>query len=331
MITFSVFILSSFLSPFLKSVTVHGGGKSIRRFMLKCLVLLQILLISPPFHGFQIPSKTIFDFSKDHNVLVVGDGDLSFGLCLANSGKCRSLTVSTWDSKDKLFRSFPKSESNVLQIEAKSNCRVQYNLDATMINNITEYDLIIWNFPHVVGKQNIRYNRDLLQKFLLSCRDALVQSKGKVIVTLTQKQSGVHAITEEDWNRSWKLVHQVAEAELLLTESFKFDEAAYLGYEPIGHRGYGGRFSYSLPETYLIEFPKSSSVACQAPLYVHEVHLLHDFVIEDLVYFEKRAHTFATQICCSIGFDDALWCLHLVDLYVCPRTSKVSHTIQVRK
>ena len=262
-------------------------------------------------------------------MLVVGDGDLSFGHCLAESSCYKSLTVSTWDSPEKLFEAFPKSKNNVLGIEAKANCRIEYNIDATKINNLTNYNLIIWNFPHIVGKQNIRYNRLLLNQFLKSCHDALMPCKGMVLLTLTQKQSGVHALTEDDWNKSWKLVHQAAEADLMLTEVAAFDNSAYPGYTPIGHRGYGGKFSYTLAEIYRIDFPKPFVKACQAPLYLHEIHLLNDCAIANLVSFEHHARLAAARVCDDLGFEDALWSLHLVDLYVCPRTRKVSHTLQV--
>ena len=85
------------------------------------------------------------------------------------------MVASTWDSEERLFRSFDKAANNVATI-LQSGGTVAYGVDATKLcesfsPSTLSFDTILWNFPHVPGKQNIKRNRELLQKFLKSCRE----------------------------------------------------------------------------------------------------------------------------------------------------------------
>lgn len=268
---------------------------------------------------------------QDKDVLVVGDGDLAFGRCLAQSECVRSLTVSTLDDEISLYKNFVDSRDNVRYINEMPNSQVSYGINATDIpeSYAGKYDAIVWNFPHVIGKQNIRYNRHLVQQFCASSAKILAARSGQVFIALTAAQSGVSADSSEEWNRSWKLAHQAAEAGLLLTEMHAFDERDYPGYTPKGHRGHGGAFSCLRPELYTLRLPGGVE-AMQAPLYTHEVHLLLAGVAKDLPLLESSAAALAQRICSDAGYAGALWVCQLVDLYVCPRTGLVSHTLQVR-
>jgi hypothetical protein len=57
--------------------------------------------------------------------------------------------------------------------------------------------------------------------------------------------------------------------------------------------------------------------------------MLADNIISDLSVLEDNARTCTAQILSRRGCDDALWSVNLVDVYVCPRTKKVSHTFQI--
>ena len=304
------------------------------RFLLVPALLLKVYALLPSF-----ANSNPYQLCNSKDILIVGDGDFSFSRCVAESRCFNTLSASTLDNEEDLYINFQKSRENVAAICSIENCKVLYGMDATDINakyNST-YDIIIWNFPHIIGKHNIKYNRELLQAFLSSARKALrPDMPGHVIVALTTKQSGVSSSSTSDWNASWKLAHQAAEAGLLLLDSYPFDPSNFPGYSPIGHRGYGGAFPYRSPELYVLAKPSLSSsslcediIACQAPLYVHEVHLLVERLVDNLADFEAVAATEVRKIAADIQWSDAVWSVHIVDLYVCPRTQLISHTIQV--
>ena len=178
---------------------------------------------------------------KHKKVLVCGDGDFSFSKALSTLDIHKQLITTTLDSKESLSKHFPQSISNINIIEsASSNNKVSYNIDATKLMFPNEFDIILWNFPHIIGKANIRYNRELLKLFLTSALQCLTPT-GRVICALCGGQSGLEAKDKIEWDRSWKLPNQAAEAGMIITDKFNFDYDFFssLGYIEQGHRGYG--------------------------------------------------------------------------------------------
>jgi hypothetical protein len=157
-----------------------------------------------------------------HNarVLLVGDGDLSFAAALSGLKICKSLTATTWDSKERLAKSFPRAEENIRLIEEGGD-KVQYEVDATRLKDSVKegdiFDTIAWNFPHIAGKQNIKRNRELVQNFLVSAF-SILKGDGIVKISLCDGQSGTKAADMDDWNFSWKLVDQVREIVYIIWE-----------------------------------------------------------------------------------------------------------------
>lgn len=147
----------------------------------------------------------------DARVLLVGDGDLSFAAALSGLKICRSLTATTWDSRERLTKSFPRAEENIRLIEGNGDT-IQYEVDATNLkDSIKEgdmYDTIAWNFPHIAGKQNIKRNRELVQNFLVSAF-SILKYNGMVKISLCEGQSGTKAEDMDQWNFSWKLIDNV--------------------------------------------------------------------------------------------------------------------------
>ena len=113
-------------------------------------------------------------------------------------------------------------------------------------------------------------------------------------------------------------------------------------------KGHGGSFIVGNPELYTISSPSSISsyicrhytgiVACQAPLYVHEIHLISNTVDEA---FLADTSLYEMMVTCYIeclierlyehkrlSVKHPVWSVDFVDLYICPRRNKLIYTIQ---
>jgi len=292
-------------------------------------------------------------FGGQQRVLLVGEGDFGFSKTLANSYatiKYASLTSSVWDDEKHLFASFLNAQQNVEYIKNQPCSEVLFGIDATKLETHFpptasssvgggrgRFDTICWLFPHIAGKQNIKHNRQLLLDFFSSASQL---QPSCIKIALATGQSGTKAASTEEWLHSWKLVDACAEAGLVLSSASKFDVKALegLGYAPQGHRGWGGGFRtgnesemFTLAVAPYVRGTMSTKiVAHQAPCYVHEVHLLHQVLVEDPSLFEKKAHVAIEKIIFDGSCDNSpLWAVHLVDVYIDPKTKLISHTLQI--
>jgi len=266
-------------------------------------------------------------------ILVVGDGDLSFSRFLAENFDCHeSILATTMDTPELLYSSFKKAKENVDVISRCDRSDVQFCIDATKLEFHyfqSQFDVIIWNFPHVVGKQNIKRNRELICQFLASA-SRILSSNGSIKISLCEKQCGTRSRNRLDWDRSWKLSAQVAEAGLLLSHCDNFNPCEYVGYTPIGHRGHGGAFLTGSSHLFSITKPGGVAKGYQCPIHTHEVHLLTDMMVPDILDFENRVREVVSEmLLTTFAVTDGLWSVHMVDLYICPRTGDFCHTIQV--
>jgi len=79
-------------------------------------------------------------------------------------------------------------------------------------------------------------------------------------------------------------------------------------------------------------------VACQAPLYVHEIHLISSTVDESFLTDTSHYESIVTcYIEClfdilhkqeMLTIKNPLWSVDFVDLYICPKRNKLIYTIQ---
>lgn len=266
-------------------------------------------------------------------VLVVGDGDFSFSRFLAEHYKHQSIIATTMDTPEVLYSSFQKAKENVDAITRYDRSYVNYCIDATMLDfhfKSQLFDVIMWNFPHIVGKQNIKRNRELIYLFLLSA-SKILSPNGSIKVSLCEKQCGTQSRNRFDWDHSWKLSAQVADAGLLLSHRVNFNPIEYVGYTPIGHRGHGGAFLTGNSQLFSISKPDDGVVkGCQCPIYTHEVHMLKDTMVQNLLALESTVEEIVSDMLDKVfKVVDGLWSVHMVDLYVCPRTGDFCHTVQV--
>jgi hypothetical protein len=295
--------------------------------------------------SYEVPLPSLFEGKR---VLTVGEGDLGYSAALSRANLCRSLTASTWDSKYKLLNSFPNAQRNLNLIYQHEKSKVVHEMDATKLDlgalGGKEFDIVLWNFPHVPGKANNKWNRVLLESFLFASKGVLAPN-GKCVITLCPDQSGWHAATQREWLQSWKLTHYAAESGFLVTDVASFDAHRAFSedlYYPVGHRGSGGRFSafrgdadiFVLERAVITEGIRKSGL--QAPMYSHEIHINAPHVA-DICWLEaeaKRAVVNISNIDSTSGDrrnieDGLVWSCQLVDIYVCPRTNLIAHALEV--
>ena len=111
------------------------------------------------------------------------------------------------------------------------------------------------------------------------------------------------------------IIIQVAESGCHLVSIKPFAANDYVGYKPLGHRGHGGSFLIDGSESFSIQKSLKQS-ALQAPLYIHEVHVLAVGIVLDVDLFQAKTRYIVMELCSDINKSHALWTVNLVDIYM---------------
>ncbi|XP_077237529.1 uncharacterized protein LOC143879188 [Tasmannia lanceolata] len=98
--------------------------------------------------------KWIKHYSNSHRILLVGEGDFSFALSLANAfGSATNMVATSLDNQDTLESKYSYAIGNVRELE-EMGCLILYGIDATKMSThfflrTQRFDRIVYNFPHV--------------------------------------------------------------------------------------------------------------------------------------------------------------------------------------
>jgi hypothetical protein len=320
-----------------RTTKIQFSGEQLNRkylslsvFMSSCFCIVRSFqfstnVVRPPVKP-TLSFENYLNFYKDKETLVVGDGDFAFSGDLSSFKLCKRLVSTTIDSKVTLRVKYGASNSHIQRVEQNGD-EIMYEIDATKLSFPDKFDIITWNFPHRIGKQNNRYNRQLLKDFLTSTHSVLKED-GQIFMSLLEKQSGTQSTSKIDWDYSWQLPIQVAESGLLLTQEWDFN-FIWPTYQPTGKRGWGKSFPVDKPKLFEIRKPNLSQkdvVAYQAPMFTFEVPLISSSLINLNDLFPNAIEE-VTKLLKEHSYEDYLWSVNIVECY--PEFKEIVYKVEV--
>jgi len=97
--------------------------------------------------------RSIKHYSNFHQILLVGEGDFSFSLALANAfGSAENMVIASLDSKDKVLQLYKSAHETLSNLE-KLGANVLFGVDTTTMEKHhiirkMRFHRIVYNFPH---------------------------------------------------------------------------------------------------------------------------------------------------------------------------------------
>ena len=186
-------------------------------------------------------SLALNDFGR--RILILGDGNFSFSLSFAehklglkrkdekgeqssalrypqketidNQTCSYTLYATSYDSQEVVNKN-ENAVKNVQSLNELNSVVVLHNVDATNLrmtfNQSINFKTVIFNFPHVGGKSNIRACRRLLENSFKSIIE-FIDDDSHVLITLCRGQGGTPIdVSRNGYGNSWQVATQAAKA-----------------------------------------------------------------------------------------------------------------------
>eukprot|EP01018_Ginkgo_biloba_P021626 Gb_12390 [translate_table: standard] len=174
-----------------------------------------------------VMERRIKHYSSFHQILLVGEGDFSFSLALANAfGSAHNMVATSLDSREKVMRVYKSARKTLLNL-INQGAMVLHGVDATTMDELDiikdrMFDRIVFSFPMQVSVEKRvveQKHRHLVKMFFKNAR-TMMSRTGEIHVTHEEK----HPYDK------WQLVNQAEKCGLVLKESVNFYLADYPGY-----------------------------------------------------------------------------------------------------
>ncbi|KAF5200081.1 Heavy metal-associated isoprenylated plant protein [Thalictrum thalictroides] len=185
--------------------------------------------------------KSIKHYCSSHDILLVGEGDFSFSVCLSKAfGSASKMIATSLDSENRLKEYYEDAMSNINHLK-NNGCTILHEVDATVMASHPvlsglKFDRIIYNFP-LVGfineskRTQLKRNRNLVLKFMKNAKE-LMKEDGEIHITHKSSTS----------YREWNLENLAKQNRLKLIEEVEFRLWHYPGYN--NKYGFGGNENF---------------------------------------------------------------------------------------
>ncbi|VDM66142.1 unnamed protein product, partial [Strongylus vulgaris] len=130
-------------------------------------------------------------FRDAKSVLILGDGNLSFSLAVAECATDIPITATVLDSENDFRTRYP-SCANPEKLRKHANVNLRFSVDATALPQEWwgKFHYIIMNFPHPGGKTNLRKSRQLASAIFRGV-NRIMTKETKFYLALAKGQAGV--------------------------------------------------------------------------------------------------------------------------------------------
>ncbi|EPB66429.1 hypothetical protein ANCCEY_14480 [Ancylostoma ceylanicum] len=192
-------------------------------------------------------------FHDASSILILGDGNLSFSLAVAECMPDKYITATVLDSETEFAARYPNNH-NAERLCQHSNVKLLFSIDATALPQewAGKYHYIVMNFPHPGGKTNLRKSRQLASAIFRGV-SRIMTPETEFYLALAQGQAGVECPSGSPWTTavpahakdSWQALYLAADKGLLLEDVCAFPAGAFAGYSSSGYKSTARGFNNS--------------------------------------------------------------------------------------